>query len=928
MTFRRFLVLTGTLAGVLAVALYMSASYASSAPSASSASSASAATGDLLKTVHIPAAAQCSSGLGTSVTIVPGSMINMTQPILLVTSCFQLPQGDKLYFLDPATDPATLVKTITTTGVPPEGWGSLSLRGDKGDLIGCGNDPGGTHTIKAIDISPFNATPDGTSTTLFDAASGFDICDGVTWDTADNTIFQSPDVSRTIYHFSATGGALGTIPSPGDCPNSGLAVGGASLFAACNGHLKIYQLNKSTGAVFTSFGYTGSRTEDLECDPASFAPKDAMWSKDAFDNEVFAFEIPSGTCGFAGGPPVVPAACPDGSTTDSDGDALLNCWETNGIDFNGDGTVDLKLYDVNKDGTIQAGEKADPNHKDIYLEADWMAQHQPNATAVNNVIASFANAPVGNPDGTTGVRLHIQSDEQAVAHNDNLAFEPCTGPAMGGTPDFDTVKNAMFGTAAERAAGVNVTNAKRFAFHYVLFVHNLLGLGGTSGCAELPGNDFVVSLGSWTSVGGHPVGTTDQQGGTLMHEFGHNLNLRHGGSENTNCKPNYLSVMSYTRQIDNVYVNGRPLDYSRSALPTLNEASLSEPAGIGGSAGDRTAFGPPPTQNNVNASGAIDWNVDGDSVDMGVNRNINNLGNGCGGSGTVLPGYNDWANLKYDFRSTTDFADGVHLSTLSADESDRQNPADPGPDTDGDGVPNIRDNCPFAPNPDQADSNQNGIGDACEFAAPASLDHFRCYDVKGNDQTKIAVTLEDQFGKRSAVVKKPIGLCAPASKNGSPVSQPQAHLKCYDLEKEDPKKVNRDVEVTNQFGKEKLKVDKVESLCTPASKSLTGTPGPPPQNLDHFECYKVKGGRDVKQSVMVQDQFGTETVKVKGAKLLCNPVSKNGGSILNRQAHLVCYDIDGKAADVDVNVNDQFGLERLRVKKPKTLCVPSEKREL
>jgi hypothetical protein len=35
-------------------------------------------------------------------------------------------------------------------------------------------------------------------------------------------------------------------------------------------------------------------------------------------------------------------------------------------------------------------------------------------------------------------------------------------------------------------------------------------------------------------------------------------------------------------------------------------------------------------------------------------------------------------------------------------------------DADGDGVPDAQDNCPFTYNPDQADSNHDGIGDACE----------------------------------------------------------------------------------------------------------------------------------------------------------------------------------------------------------------------
>jgi Thrombospondin type 3 repeat len=38
------------------------------------------------------------------------------------------------------------------------------------------------------------------------------------------------------------------------------------------------------------------------------------------------------------------------------------------------------------------------------------------------------------------------------------------------------------------------------------------------------------------------------------------------------------------------------------------------------------------------------------------------------------------------------------------------------PDRDHDGVPDVKDNCPDVYNPDQADSDHNGIGDACDQA--------------------------------------------------------------------------------------------------------------------------------------------------------------------------------------------------------------------
>jgi hypothetical protein len=77
----------------------------------------------------------------------------------------------------------------------------------------------------------------------------------------------------------------------------------------------------------------------------------------------------------------------------------------------------------------------------------------------------------------------------------------------------------------------------------------------------IPGMEFLVSL----ATPEDPTGDADQQSGTFLHELGHNLGLLHGGADNTNWKPNYLSTMNYLFQVTGLMVDGTlgHFDYSR-----------------------------------------------------------------------------------------------------------------------------------------------------------------------------------------------------------------------------------------------------------------------------------------------------------------------------------------------------------------------------
>jgi len=77
-------------------------------------------------------------------------------------------------------------------------------------------------------------------------------------------------------------------------------------------------------------------------------------------------------------------------------------------------------------------------------------------------------------------------------------------------------------------------------------------------------------------------------------------------------------------------------------------------------------------------------------------------------------------DVKYSYDSLnrlirTDYSNGIRVNYAYDEAGNRlEKETIQFPDTDTDGYYNNYDNCPFHNNPDQLDSNSNGIGDACE----------------------------------------------------------------------------------------------------------------------------------------------------------------------------------------------------------------------
>jgi hypothetical protein len=282
------------------------------------------------------------------------------------------------------------------------------------------------------------------------------------------------------------------------------------------------------------------------------------------------------------------------------------------------------------------------------IELDYMVDggagghsHQPSQAVIDAVVQMFA---------CQGHTLIIDVSD-AVPHDDLLAVNPTTGSFFAYADvdsSYGSIKNSYYDHAGQGG------------WHYCLFAHDyalLNGAGvpantGSSGLAETPGDDLVVTLGSFLDNSGVPIGTPFDQAATLAHEFGHNLGLSHCGNMvcgNDSSVPNWVgprvpnvaSVMSYAFQLLGVrsnlvcqglsvdYIPFKDLDYSHGSMCTLDERALDEGLGT--------------------LLAAVDWNCDG--VIGGVVQEdliSGERSTWCAtadGTRSILSDYDEWSNI-------------------------------------------------------------------------------------------------------------------------------------------------------------------------------------------------------------------------------------------------------------------------------------------
>jgi hypothetical protein len=284
------------------------------------------------------------------------------------------------------------------------------------------------------------------------------------------------------------------------------------------------------------------------------------------------------------------SVCLNAYDPDTDDDGIPDGVETSGI-ING--------FDFNAEG-------ANPCRRDIFVELDaeqrtvgMVVEDAQFGQALQQALIDFyAWLPIANPDGSTGITLHLYPSDVLAANFDCATQDsPFSYPS-----DY---------------------------FHKAELCLN--SGGGVSGNGAYPGQRFRIN---GPAVNGNPADDSTEGAQyswywLFLHELGHNLHLLHGGNVNANWKPHYPSLMNYLYdQSINGSVQtlaGAGVSYSTGALAAfpLDECALTERGAFPGLTVADVAFMtfPPASFGVINGSAVngprVDWSGSG-AIDFGA----------------------------------------------------------------------------------------------------------------------------------------------------------------------------------------------------------------------------------------------------------------------------------------------------------------------
>jgi hypothetical protein len=217
-------------------------------------------------------------------------------------------------------------------------------------------------------------------------------------------------------------------------------------------------------------------------------------------------------------------------------------------------------------------------------------------------------------------------------------------------------------------------------------------------------------------------------------------------------------------------------------------------------------------------------------------------------------------------------------------------------------------------------------------------DHFTCYDViEQNLHPPATISLTDECGVTLTGVQAftPLQICNPVAKTvggvETPITEPDAHLTLYELTQKLPANP-RKVVVNNQFGSQTLRVAAPKLIAVPTVKNGIGTLRGVEDELSHFTCYEAAGKRIlVSADILDQFLFASETILVHVPVYFCSPAIKTSetetSQIARNEDHLVLYKVTPSVTPANISTVtalNQFESNVLTIGPLHFLAVPSE----
>lgn len=237
--------------------------------------------------------------------------------------------------------------------------------------------------------------------------------------------------------------------------------------------------------------------------------------------------------------------------------------------------LDPQDPDTDNDGFpdgVEVRNDLDPLQKDVFLEIDYGTEEPPNRASLAEMKRTFSDAPVTNPDGSTGINLHIDVSD-GLPESAQATYSNASRDLIG------DLRSEYFDHKGE-------------GYYYIVVLEydvidndavtedcqiNPLEADFERDTSETPnagGKAYGAGNGAWvlSSCGDQPRQQTTR---IILHEFGHNLGLTgsdYTGIDSTDVSFNeYRSIMNYNGLQYLGFNDGEPFDDWEEINNTMSE---------------------------------------------------------------------------------------------------------------------------------------------------------------------------------------------------------------------------------------------------------------------------------------------------------------------------------------------------------------------